>query len=138
MCVRVHTCVTHMHMHTCCVYIVEHLQDGGYSLQASEHKYQYESSSQTESKKGYLFLYPSLCLSYNDNKHRAMASSFAISLSLLLNLSSLRSNLITIYSLNGLLSCFISRLCSAQTDCTIFTWSRKSMEIYACSSPHWQ
>ena len=32
---------------------------------------------QTESKKGYLFLYPSLCLSYSDNKHRAIASSFA-------------------------------------------------------------
>ena len=45
-------------------------------LQASAHEYQYESSSQTESKKGYSFLYPS-SLSYSDDECRAMAPSFA-------------------------------------------------------------
>ena len=52
-------------------------QDGGYSLQASAREYQYESSSQTESKKGYSLLYPSFCFSCSKNKRRAMASSFA-------------------------------------------------------------
>ena len=43
-------------------------------LQTTAREYQYESSLQTESKKGYSFIYPSLCLLYSDNKRRAMVS----------------------------------------------------------------
>ena len=43
-------------------------------LQASVHEQQHESSSKTESKKAYSFLYPSLYLSYSDIKlvHKRM------------------------------------------------------------------
>ena len=54
---------------------------GKYSLQTIACEYKYESSSQTQSKKSYSFLYPSPYLSDIDNKCRVMESSFARSFS---------------------------------------------------------
>ena len=65
-------------------------QDGKFSLQASVCKYQYESSSQTESKKGYLLVFAFCIVTINRGQcHRRL-----LGLSPLLSLnSSLHSNL---------------------------------------------
>ena len=83
-------------------------QDRRYSLITIVHECQYESSSQTESKKGYLFLHSLIFVFHIVTINAVWWRYYSLGLSSLSSLPLHVVNVINTYTLNGLLACFLT------------------------------